>query len=75
MDDARRRDQFIGGIAAKVQARRSARDGQIERPHMKACEDLPHIGIVEIERDSSELRELRQLGVTVQYGRPSRNPW
>ena len=61
MHDARRRDQFIRRISVEVQTSRGASDGQIERPHMKTRKSAPHFGVVEVQRDSSELREFRQF--------------
>src|SRR2546422_6156848 len=30
-------------------------------PHVKACESAPHIGVIQVQRDSPELCELRHL--------------
>ena len=61
MHDARRRDQLIRRIGTEVQTGRSASDGQIERPHVKTRERAPHLGVIEVQRDSPEVLELRQF--------------
>ena len=61
MHDACRRDQFICRITTKVETGRSASDGQVERPHVKARKSASHISVIQIQRDSPELSELRQF--------------
>ena len=61
MHDARRRDQLICGITTEVETGRSASDGQVERPHVKTRQSASHLGVIEVQRDSPELCELRQL--------------
>ena len=47
MNDARRRDHFVGRIASEVKARRSPGNLPVERPDLQLLDGAHNIGIVE----------------------------
>lgn len=61
MHDACRRDQFICWITTEIETGGSASDRQVERPYVESRKSAPHIRIIQVQRDSSELCELCQL--------------
>src|SRR5262245_57326254 len=61
LDDARRRDQLICGIATDIEVSARPRNIAGQRPYVHAREHSDDIRIVEVERDSAQLRQLGDL--------------
>src|SRR5262245_17322196 len=61
MHDARGGNQLIRGITTEIETGRSAGYGHLQWPSMKSRECTLYIGVIQVQGDSSELRELCQF--------------
>jgi len=61
VDDAGRCDQFVGRVSAEVQPSRLQAHGEVERPDVEARQRSNDLGIVQVDLDTPQLNELREL--------------
>ena len=61
MDGARRADQLVRRIAAHVKPRTHPSDLARDRPNLHGAEGPDYVRVIQIDLDSTELRELRDL--------------
>ena len=61
MNDAGRRDQFVRGIALEIEPSGLNAHSKVDRPDMNAGKSSGKFCIIQIDIDSTELRELGKL--------------
>jgi len=61
VDDAGCGDDFVRGIAVEIQLRRLPANSEIQRPGVDSTEHSGELGRIEVDFDSLQLGELREL--------------